>query len=322
MKLLIVSICKNEAATIAELHRRMPKKIKGVKKIITCLIDDGSTDGTSEVAKKSGFDKVIRDGNSRGLAYRFREAVNIALDEKADIMVNIDGDLQFNPEDIPSLVAPVTAGEVDFVAADRFTDPSTGKLRKPMNMPPVKYYGNKLGARIVSGLSRQRFNDVTCGFRAYNQNALVALNITGQHTYTQESFQVLAAKRLRIKTIPTEVKYFKGRKSRVVTSIPGFITRSALNIIRSYRDFAPLRFFLTLGSVPFVIGLAMVGFVLWHWLSAGQITPYKAIGFTGIYLISLGFFFCIIALLADMLVRVLNNQEKIIEHQRREKLDK
>src|SRR5690606_7508017 len=116
--------------------------------------------------------------------------------------------------------------EADFVAADRFTDPNTGRLRRPHNMPAVKYHGNKLGAFIVSSLSRYRFNDVTCGFRAYNQNALVALNISGKHTYTQESFQVLAAKRMRIKTIPTEVKYFKGRKSRVVTSIPGFIATS------------------------------------------------------------------------------------------------
>src|SRR5690606_38988982 len=106
------------------------------------------------------------------------------LGQKADIMVNIDGDLQFAPEDIPKLVAPIVEGKADFVAADRFTDPETGKRRKPKNMPPVKYYGNKLGARIVGSLSGQKFRDVTCGFRAYNQNALVALNINGEHTYT------------------------------------------------------------------------------------------------------------------------------------------
>ena len=298
----------------------MPKKIPGVTQILRCLIDDGSTDDTADVARRNKFDIVLNDGNSKGLAYRFREAVDLAIGEKVDVMVNIDGDLQFNPEDIPVIAAPVVAGDFDFVAADRFLDPATGRLRKPENMPSVKYYGNKLGARIVSNLTRRTFNDVTCGFRAYGQNALVALITTGSRTYTQESFQVMAAKRMRIKTIPTEVKYFEGRKSRVVTSVAGFIASSAINILRSYRDFAPLRFFVTLGSIPFFAGLAMGVFVGWHWLVAGSITPYKAIGFLGIYLISLGLLLYVVALLADMLVRIMNNQEKVIEYQRKEML--
>src|SRR5690606_31417750 len=140
-----------------------------------------------------------------------------ALEHGYDVMVNIDGDLQFAPEDIPKFVEPIVAGDADFVAADRFTDPETSAEKHPDNMPTAKYYGNKLGAYIVSKLSNREFRDVTCGFRSYNRDALYALNINGRHTYTQESFQVLAAKGLRIATVPVVVKYFKGRKSRVVT---------------------------------------------------------------------------------------------------------
>lgn len=321
MKLLIVSICKNEAATIEDLLVRMPKKIKGVSSISFLVVDDGSTDKTAQLARKSGA-KTLSDGVSKGLAFRFREVVNYALENDYDAMVNIDGDLQFSPEDIPNIVEPVVSNRADFVAADRFTDPDTGEMRKPLNMPAVKYYGNKLGAKVVSRLSDTVFRDVTCGFRAYNKNALIALNINGKHTYTQESFQVLAAKMMRIVTIPTEVKYFKDRKSRVVTSVPRFIIKSAVNILRSYRDFAPLRFFFALGVLPFVVGISCLVFILVHWIATGDFSPYKFVGFAGLYLISVGMFFWALALLADMLVRVLNNQEKIYEELRRHKLKK
>ena len=116
----------------------------------------------------------------------------------ADIAVSIDGDLQFKREDIPKLVKPIVSEHYDFVAADRFTDPRSGKRRKPQGMPSGKYLANRVGSWITSKLSQRKFKDVTCGFRAYNRNALFALNINSPYTYTQESFQLLAAKRLDI----------------------------------------------------------------------------------------------------------------------------
>ena len=316
MKLAIVSICKNEAKTIQELIKRMPKKIKGVKTIEVIVINDGSTDDTSKLAKKAGA-TVYGDNHSKGLAFRFREAVSIVLEQGFDAMVNIDGDLQFSPEDIPIMVAPIVADEADFVAADRFTDSKTGKRIKPKNMPFVKYHGNKVGAWVVGKLSEEKFRDVTCGFRAYDQKALYALNINSTHTYTQESFQLLAARRMRIKSMPVAVKYFKDRKSRVVTSVPKYMAISLLNILRAFRDFAPLRFFLLVGTVPLVLGLICLVFIGVYWLNAQQLSPYKSIGFIGIYLVTLGIFFFFFGLVADMQVRVLNNQEKTYEALRR-----
>jgi len=316
MKLAVVSICKNEAKTIEELIKRIPKKIKGVKSIEIIVINDGSTDDTAKLAKKAGA-TVYGDNHSKGLAFRFREAVNIVLQDGVDAMVNIDGDLQFAPEDIPKLMAPIVADEVDFVAADRFANPKTGQRRKPMNMPFVKYHGNKVGAWVVGKLSDRKFYDVTCGFRAYNQKALYALNINGTHTYTQESFQLLAARKMRIKAIPVEVKYFKNRQSRVVTSIPKYMAISMMNILRAFRDFAPLRFFTLVGMIPFLLGLACLAFLGIYWLNTSQLTPYKSVGFAGLYLVTLGIFFWALGLVADMQVRMLNNQEKTYEELRR-----
>jgi glycosyltransferase involved in cell wall biosynthesis len=316
MKLLIVSICKNEAETIEELIKRIPKKYPKVTDVEVCIIDDGSTDDTAKLARKAGA-TVYSDGASKGLAFRFREVVDIALQKKVDVLVNIDGDLQFMPEDIPKIAGPVIENKADFVASDRFLDPETGKKRRPENMPAGKYYGNQLGAWVVSRLAQKRFNDVTCGFRAYNHDAIVALNLNSTHTYTQESFQILVAKRMRILTIPTKVVYYKGRKSRVVTSLLKYVATSSLNIMRAYRDFAPLRFFFGLGLTPFALGLACVLFGGFHWWRTGSISPYKFLGLTGLYLISLGIFLWSLGIVADMLVRVLGTQEKTYEEVKR-----
>ncbi|MEO7904784.1 MAG: glycosyltransferase family 2 protein [Candidatus Saccharimonadales bacterium] len=316
MRLAIVSICKDEEKTIKELINRIPKKIKGISLIEIIIINDGSIDKTAEIAKQVGA-TVYGNNTSKGLAFRFREAVTTVLRNNFDIMVNIDGDLQFAPEDIPKFVAPIVDDSADFVAADRFTDPVTGRRRRPENMPAAKYYGNKLGSWLVGRLSHQDFRDVTCGFRAYSQTALYALNTNGSHTYTQESFQMLAAKRMRIKALPVNVKYFKDRKSRVVTSIPKYVAVSAINIVRAFRDFAPLRFFMLLGAIPFVIGFGCLIFMGVYWLQTHNFSPYKFIGFSGIYLVTMGIFFWAQGLVADMQVRVMNNQEKAYEEIRR-----
>ncbi len=316
MKLLVVSICHNEAQTIGKLLDRIPKKIAGISSIDKWVIDDGSTDNTVEIAKKHRAN-VVADGTQKKLAYRFRELIDLSLAQKADVMVNIDGDLQFDPKDIPWLVKPIVEDTADFVAADRFTHIKTGKSKRPTNMPLGKYVGNKLGAKIVGRLSKQSFRDVTCGFRAYSRKALFALNTDGRHTYTQESFQVLAMKRLRIASVPVEVTYYKGRQSRVVKSIFHYVSVSAVSILRSYRDFAPLRFFGWLGFIPFIVGLGFLVFLLIHRIVSSQFSPYKFTGFVGIYLITLGIIFWALGLVADMLSRMLNNQEKILEATRR-----
>lgn len=313
MNLVVFSICKDEAETLGQLLDRIPKKIAGVESIKTLIISDGSTDKTAEVARKHGATKVIDGKVQKRLAYRFQQAIEVVLEMGADIAVNIDGDLQFSPEDIPKLLKPIMEDHQDFVAADRFTDPKTGMKRRPPGMPASKYWANRLGAKIVGSLSGQKFHDVTCGFRAYTRKAMLAININSNYTYTQESFQVLAVKKMDITAVPIEVKYYEGRKSRVVRSFWQFLFGSALNIVRAFRDYAPFKFFGTLGAILFIPGLLMGIFVSIHWYNTGLISPYKAFGFLSLYLTTLGLFVWIIGLMADMLDRMLSNQEKIIE---------
>jgi len=310
-KLVVFSICMNEEATIGQVIDGVPRAVPGIDEIEVIVVSDGSTDQTAEVARRHGA-IVIEGATQRRLAFRFQQAIEIALTRNADIAVNIDGDLQFDPADVPLFVEPIVTGRADFVAADRFTDPESGERRRPANMPLGKYLANRLGARIVGSLSGERFADVTCGFRAYSRRAMLSLNINSKYTYTQESFQMLAQHRLDIEALPVQVTYYPGRTSRVVTSFWQFLTLSAVNIMRAYRDFAPLRFFTGLGMIPFVAGGAGTLFVGVHWLRTGQTSPYTSLGILGAYLFSLGLIIFVVGLLADMLGRSARNQEKIL----------
>ena len=322
MKLVIFSICKDEETTIGQVIDGIPKRIRGISEIETLVVSDGSTDNTVTIAKKHGATRVVDEHKQKRLAYRFDQAVGISLSMGADIVVNIDGDMQFNPEDIPKLLEPIINDQYDFVAGDRFTDPVTGKRRKPTGMPTGKYLANLLGSHVVGTLSGENFRDVTCGFRAYAKKALFALNINSNYTYTQESFQILAVRKMNIKSIPIEVKYYEGRKSRVVKSFWQFLFGSGINILRAFRDYAPLRFFGILGLIIFVPGLIISGFVLDHWIRTGGITPYITFGVIGLYLVTAAFIIWILGLVADMLDRMLNNQEKIIERLKRNENEK
>jgi len=310
MKLTIFSICLNEEKTIGELLDRIPKHIEGIDEIITMVIDDGSTDNTAQIAKEHGA-LVFSNHTQKKLAYSFQLAINKSLEMDSDISVNIDGDLQFLPEEIPQLVAPIVQGKADLVAGNRFSQ------NKPTDMAIGKYLGNKLGAYVISKLTQNKFTDVTCGFRAYSKEAMLNMNINSKYTYTQESFQLLASKNLNIIQLPITIKYYKGRKSRVVKSILNFITVSAFNIIRAFRDFAPIKFFGFLGSIPFLFGLASMIFVGIHWLNTGEFSPYKFLGFLGLYLFSLGLLIGLVGILSDMIGRMINNQEKILYYNKK-----
>jgi len=317
MKLVVFTSALNEEETIGKMLDQIPKRIDGITEIEKLVIDDGSTDNTAKVASEHGA-TVLSNGTQKRLSFSFQRAVDKALRMGADIAVNIDADLQFNPKQIPDMIAPILNDGYDFVAADRFTDRESGNKRRPKNMPVGKYYSNQLGSWIVGKLSGYKFRDVTCGFRAYNRESLLRTNLNTRYTYTQESFQVLAMNRMNITSVPVDVKYFPGRKSRVVQSFFGFLFGSGLNIIRAFRDFAPLSFFGGIGSILLFFGIILNIFTVGHYLMNGTFSPYIFIAFTGVYLDTLGIITWIVGLMADMLDRIRNNQEKILYFQKQE----
>lgn len=305
MILIIYIPAYNEGKNIKTVINALPRKIQGIDEIKYLVVDDGSTDNTVEVSEKCGA-KVVSHGLNRGVGVAFQTAVNYVLDKQVDLLVSIDADRQFDPKQIEDIIKPILLNEADMVTGNRFNN------GMPKDMPKIKYWGNKKMSKLISLISGKKFQDVSCGFRAYNREALLRLNLLGSFTYTQETIMDLVFKGLRVMEYPVKVFYFKERKSRVAGSILKYVVKTLKIILRSFRDYKPMVFFGGAGLSMFGIGFVFIIFLFTHYFINGMFTPYKSFGFIGLGFLLVGLIFLLVALLADMFVRIRINQEKII----------
>ncbi|MFQ5561458.1 MAG: glycosyltransferase family 2 protein [Nitrospinota bacterium] len=306
MKLLIAIPCLNEAEGISGVLKALPTHLEGISSFKVLVIDDGSTDNTAEKAKISGAD-VIAHTHNLGVGEAFKTALEFALANGFDIMINVDGDGQFDLKDIPRLLEPIIKTEADFVSGSRFVDPSCYP-----EMPAVKFWGNKRISHFISKLTGERFYDVSCGFRAYSREALLKLNLEGKFTYTQETFLDLTLKNLRIKEVPIQVTYFPGRKSRVAGSIPVYAFKTLKIILRAYRDYYPIRFFWSIALVFFSFGVFFGSILLFHYIKYQKFSGHIWAGGVSGFLLLISLTFFILGIVTDMLDRIRSNQEKIL----------
>jgi glycosyltransferase involved in cell wall biosynthesis len=297
MRLIINIPAYNEAEAIEKTIRGLPREIFGVDEVFVQVIDDGSSDNTAQVAREAGADFVYSHNTNRGIGKTFRTAVESALENGADLFVNIDADGQFDSADIPSLLQPIFNGNADMVVADRFGD----KSKKAKNIPWIKDALNRLAATIVGGFLKTKINDLTCGYRALNKETMLRLNLPGDFTYTQETIIDAVGKNLKIVWVPVNVTYFKDRKSRVVKTIGQFVSSSTGIIIKAIRDVRPLKFFGIPGA--FLISIALILFVVFLTLYFQElkITPYKNWLLASFILFTIGLQFIVFAFVADMI---------------------
>lgn len=305
MKLIIYLPTFNEAENIQKVLSSLPRQLDRIDSIQYLVVDDGSTDNTAALARSCGA-QVISHGRNRGVGAAFQSAVQYALENKADVLVGIDADGQFDSREIPDLIRPILDGEAQLVIGNRF---SSGM---PKNMPRIKYWGNQVVAKLISSISNQTFTDVSCGFRAFSREALFRLNIFAQFTYTHETILSMAYQGQRVVEHPITVMYHPGRKSRVAGSILAYAIQTSKIILRVMLDYRPMRVFGTLGAGLILIGSLFELFLLIHYLSTLTFTPYKNFGFIGLGFIIFGMLVLLIALVADMLNRVRLNQDKIL----------
>ena len=239
MKLIVTIPALNEEKTIADVIRTIPRDIPGIETVEVIVCNDGSTDRTAELAEAAGA-LVINIIGRPGLGTVFRTGLERAMRRGADVMVNIDGDGQFNSADIAQLIRPILQDQADFVTCSRFKDPA---LRP--TMPPVKYYGNQIVTKIINWVcGGTDFADVSCGFRAFNREAAYRMTLFGKFTYTQECFIDLFSKGVRIVEVPLKVRGVREHgKSRIASSIVKYATNSLPIILRAMRDIQPLKFF-------------------------------------------------------------------------------
>jgi glycosyltransferase involved in cell wall biosynthesis len=250
MKLIIQIPCLNEEDSLPATLSELPRTVDGFDEVEWLVIDDGSTDSTVEVARGHGVDHIVRLTTNRGLAAAFQAGLDASLKLGADVIVNTDADNQYRAADIGRLVAPVLAGDADMVVGDR----GAGKLE---HFSRSKRTLQRLGSWVVRRASGTNVPDTTSGFRAYNHEAALQLQVVSNFTYTLESLiqagrMLVAVEHVPVGTNPTE------RRSRLFPSTWNYVRRNAFAIFRAYAMYEPLRVF----TVAAVV-LAVAAFGAW-----------------------------------------------------------
>ncbi len=258
-KLIIQIPCFNEAESLPDTLVALPRRLPGVDTIEVLVIDDGSHDGTADVARRFGVHHIIRHRRNRGLAAAFQSGIDAALAAGADIIVNTDADGQYAGEDIARLVAPIVAHEADLVIGDR-------GVGENAHFDPFKRLLQRLGSAVVRSLSRTEVTDAVSGFRALSRAAAQRITITTEFSYTTDMLIQAGRKRFKIVSVPVRTNPAV-RPSRLFTSIPQFITRQLMTMARAYATYNPLRTFAVIGGLVTLIGLAPIVRFLWFWAS-------------------------------------------------------
>lgn len=253
MKLFIQIPCLNESEFLPATLAALPRKVEGFDEVYWLVIDDGSTDNTAEVAIKHGVDYVVRFSHNQGLASAFQAGVDACLKLGADVIVNTDADNQYDASAIPALVAPILRGEADVVVGDRDTK----------NVQEFSWLKRRLqifGTKVVQNFSGLEVKDATSGFRAFDRDAALQINLVTKFTYTIESLIQVNEASLALANTPVK-RNDSVRPSRLFGSTWKYIRRNAWTMIRIYLQYRPLKLFMPLGGLLFV--LSILAFMPW-----------------------------------------------------------
>lgn len=308
-KCVVIIPALNEEKTIGRVIDDVPVSIFDEDvRFEVVVVNDGSTDGTEDIAKRHGA-YVINHDHPMGVGTSFSDGIREALQRQADYAVNIDADGQMNPKDIEKLLKPLIGGVSDMVTASRFMD----KDNYP-KMQPIKKWGNDTVAKIVSFIVGSEYHDVSCGFRAYNREALLRLNLYGSFTYTQETFINLAGSgQIRIIEIPVEIRGEREfGKSRVASSILRYAMRSGSIILSAFKDYKPVRFFGGLSLLTFLIGVVFETIMMVYFIIAGHFSNYLWAGLTGAFFAITSLIFLILMIVSDTLSKMRRTNEEVL----------
>lgn len=247
MKLIIQIPCYNEAETLPETLQQLPTAIPGIDTLEVLVIDDGSSDGTADVARRHGVQHVLRLPYHMGLAAGFRQGLEACLERGADIIVNTDADNQYYAEDIRKLVHPILAGEAQLVIGDR-------GVSTLAHFSPWKRALQRLGSWVVSQAAGFPVPDATSGFRAISREMAMRTLVLSSYSYTLETIIQAGAHQIPVAFVPVRTNP-KTRPSRLMRSTRHYLRQSVPTIIRAYAMYQPLRVFFLIGSVFILAGI-------------------------------------------------------------------
>lgn len=307
-KLIIQIPCYNEENSLPMTLEQLPREVPGVDEVEWLIIDDGSSDRTVEVALENGVDHVVRLIRHQGLAKGFMAGIQACLEQGADIIVNTDADNQYNAGDIPKLIQPILEGKAEIVIGERPID-------EIKHFSPLKKLFQRWGSWMVRKVSQTDIPDAPSGFRAISREAAMRMHVFSEYTYTIETIIQAGQKGMAVVSVPIRTNEDM-RESRLIHSIPAYLSRSMNTIMRIFMTYRPMAFFMIPGIISFflgtVLGIRFLYFYLVTRTSAGHI---QSLILAAVLLI-LGGLLIIIGLIADLISvnrKLLENVEYRIQ---------
>ena len=254
MKVILQIPCFDEQDALPVTLAALPRELPGVEEVEILVIDDGSSDDTATVARDLGVHHVVRHCQNLGLARAFMTGLGASLERGADIIVNVDADNQYAADDIPRLIEPILARRADMVSGTR-------PISTIEHFSALKKTLQRLGSWVVRKVSGIAVEDAPSGFRAFSRDAALRMNVFNRYTYTLETIIQAGQVGIAVETVPVRVNEDL-RPSRLVRSIPSYVGRSLVTIVRIFVTYRPFRTFVALGAIlllaGFLIGLRFV----------------------------------------------------------------
>ena len=302
-KLIIQIPCYNEAETLPETIKDLPRSLTGIDQIEYLVIDDGSEDGTAEIARGLGVDHVVRLKKNQGLASAFKAGLDACIRLGADIIVNTDADNQYVAADIPKLIEPIISGKAELVVGDR-------RVATVEAFSSFKRKLQTFGSFVVSKASGLEIPDATSGFRAMTRETALRTNVLSNYSYTLETLIQAGNRNISVTSVPVNINPPK-RPSRLMVGIWDYLTHSTITIIRAYAMYRAIRVFFGIGFFLLIVGGILAARYLVFFIQ-GQGAGHVQSVIVSAILIIVGFQTMLNGLLADLIASNRKMLEEIL----------